>query len=97
MQEGMLCFSVFAEKMGFMLRQVETQSVVSVTGQGGCDKQQACTESFYSYMYGHCAEFMPFFQSKMVFLRPQQKCLFMQGKTNGDVRVTGAMLSCSCL
>lgn len=62
MQEGMLCFSLFAKRMGFVSRQVETQSVVSVTGaKGGCDKWQACTESFYSYMYGHCAEFLQFF------------------------------------
>lgn len=93
----MLCFSMFVSKMGFVLRQVETQSVVSVTGQCGCDKRQACAESFYSYMYGHCAEFMQFFQTKMVFLRPQQKCLFVQKKTYVDVRATGAMLSCSSL
>lgn len=66
-------------------------------GKGGCDKWQACTESFYSCMYGHCVEFMQFFQSKMVFLRPEQKCLFMQRKTYMDVKATGAMLSCRCL
>lgn len=31
MQEGLLCFSMFAERMGFVSRQLETLSVVSVT------------------------------------------------------------------